>query len=309
MKAFQFTIGLAIFLALLTGCGQGQGTNGQETVEPEQSGVEGTIVYESENGPVEIPAEPQRIVALTNAPNVISLGGSVVGVDEWTAGSPHFQEALEGVEVVSYKNAEQILALNPDLIIAGSHFENLEDLKAIAPTVAFTWGKLDYLEQQLEIGKLLHKEEEARAWIQDFTKRADELGKQVKEKIGKDATVSVLEMYDKSIYVYGNNWARGTEVLYQAMGLAMPDNVKKDALGPGYHEISLETIPEYAGDYIVLSRKPSADNEFLQTETWKNVPAVKADRVIEIDMEAATYSDPMTLEYLMNIFEEGFLQR
>ncbi|WP_412679039.1 hypothetical protein [Brevibacillus parabrevis] len=40
------------------------------------------ITYQSENGPVEVAAQPKRIVGLTNAPNVVALGGTLVGIDE-----------------------------------------------------------------------------------------------------------------------------------------------------------------------------------------------------------------------------------
>src|SRR5699024_5341485 len=88
-----------------------------------------TFTYESETGPVEVPTNPERIVALTNAPNVHALGGSLVGVDEWTMKNPLFKESLEAVEVVSESDPESILAQDPDLIIAGSHMENLEELE------------------------------------------------------------------------------------------------------------------------------------------------------------------------------------
>jgi len=267
----------------------------------------GTVTYQSETGPVEVPANPQRIIGLTNAPNIISLGGTLIGVDQWTGANPLFTEKLAGIEVVSDESLEKIIELEPDLIIAGSYMKNLDKLAEIAPTVVYTWGKLDYLAQQLEIGKLLNKEAEAQAWIDDFTQRAEAAGQAIKAKIGEDATISVLEASAKEYWVFGNNWARGTELLYQAMGLNMPEKVKADALGPGYHALSLEVIPEYAGDYIVLSRNPQEENSFMQSDTWKNIPAVKNNRVIEIDTAATTYSDPITLEYLLEIFQKGLL--
>ncbi|MGO4371764.1 ABC transporter substrate-binding protein, partial [Paenibacillus sp. MCAF20] len=63
-----------------------------------------------------------------------------------------------------------------------------------------------------------------------------------------------------------------------------------------------------AGDYIVLSRSATGDNSFMKTDTWTKIPAVQNNHVIEIDTEAASYSDPITLEYLLNIFKEGFLK-
>jgi iron complex transport system substrate-binding protein len=158
----------------------------------------GTITYQSELGPVEVPANPQRIVALTNAPNVLSLGGTLVGVDEWTNKNPLFTEKLTGVTVVSEDNLEKIVELDPDLIIADASSKNIDKLQKIAPTVAYTWGKRDYLAQQLEIGKLLNKEQEAQAWIGDFKQRAEAIGQEIKAKIGESATVSVIETDSKN---------------------------------------------------------------------------------------------------------------
>lgn len=165
------------------------------------------------------------------------------------------------------------------------------------------------MSQQIEIGKVLNKEQEAQAWIDDFKARAKAAGDEIKAKIGENATVSVFEYDAKDFYVFGNNWARGTEILYQEMGLSMTDKVKKDALGPGYYTLSLELVPEYAGDYVVLSKNKAGNSTFLESDTWKNIPAVKNNRVIEIDTESSTYSDPITLEYLLKIFREGFLAK
>ncbi|MCS7463653.1 iron-hydroxamate ABC transporter substrate-binding protein [Paenibacillus doosanensis] len=268
----------------------------------------GKITYQSERGPVEVPASPKRIVALTNAPNVLALEGTLVGVDQWTKMNPLFTKKLDGVEVVSEADLEKITAQDPDLIIAGAQMKNIAELNKIAPTVVYTWGKLDYLEQQLEIGKLLNKEKEAQAWVDDFKQRAGATGKEIKAKLGDNVTVSVFETDAKSFYVFGDKWARGTEILYQAMGLNMPDPVKKEALGPGYYMLSKEVLPEYAGDYIVLSRDPEGDASFMESEIWKGIPAVKNHHVIEINTKASSYSDPITLEYLLGIFKKGFLE-
>jgi iron complex transport system substrate-binding protein len=323
MKKWSFAA-IVFLLLILTACSSQTSDNGagQDETQTEQGAETGqnadqddasadsssdTKVYESETGPVEIPANPQRIVALSNAPNVLALNGKLVGVDQWTNMNPLFQDKLNGVEVVSDESLEKILELEPDLIIAGDYTQNLDKLREIAPTVTYTWGKLNYLDQQIEIGKLLNKEEEARAWVEDFKKRAEAAGQQIRAKIGEDATISVFEADDKQIYVFGNNWARGTEILYQAMGLQMPEKVKELALGPGYYALSAEALPELAGDYIVLSKNPDGDYSFLETETWKNIPAVQNNRVIEIDTRASTYSDPITLEYLLEIYVNALL--
>lgn len=295
---------LLLFVLILSACGNDEKLNTNNSSENEKE----TFTYQSENGPVQVPKNPKRIVALTNGPNVLALKGNLVGIDEWSSTNPLFKEKLKGVTVVSEDDLEKIIELDPDLIIAGSQMKNINKLNEIAPTVVYTWGKLDYLTQQEEIGKLLNKEKEAKEWVNDFKKRAKSAGEAIRAKIGEDATVSVIENGTKEFYVFGNNYARGTEILYQAMELQMPEKVKETALKSGIHTISTELLPEFAGDYIILSTTPDGDNSFLETDTWKNIPAVQNNHVFKINTKASTYSDPITLEYLLKFFEDSFLK-
>ncbi|MCK1993239.1 ABC transporter substrate-binding protein [Peribacillus muralis] len=294
---------LLLFVLILSACGNNEKTNENKETKSEAE----TVTYESETGPVKVPANPKRIIALSNGPNVLALDGNVVGIDQWTNMNPLFTDRLKGVEVVSEDNLEKIIELEPDLIIAGSEMKNIKKLNEIAPTVVFTWGKLDYLSQQVEIGKLLNKEKEAKDWVTDFKERAESAGEKIRAKIGEDATVSVIENDAKEFYVFGNNFARGTEILYQAMKLNMPEKVKEKALKPGIYTLSSEVLPEYTGDYIIFSKNPDVENSFVGTESWKNIPAVKNDHIFEINSKASTYSDPITLDHLLEFFEKSFL--
>ncbi|MDY0940665.1 iron-hydroxamate ABC transporter substrate-binding protein [Priestia megaterium] len=305
MKKLFFIPFLLILTIIVSACGNSATTNGKNDGNTENE----TFTYESETGPVKVPKNPKRIVALSNGPNVMSLGGKLVGIDEWSSMNPLFKEKVKGVEVVSEDDLEKIMELKPDLIIAGSEMKNIKKLNKIAPTVVYTWGKLDYLNQQIEIGKLLNKEKEAKEWVNDFQKRAASAGEAIRKKIGKDATVSVIESGNKEFYVFGNNYARGTEVLYQAMKLNISKKVKEKALASGIYTFSSELLPEFAGDYIILSKSTDGDNSFLKTSVWKNIPAVKNNRVFEINTKASTYSDPITLEYLLGYFEKSFLKK
>ncbi|WP_340372861.1 iron-hydroxamate ABC transporter substrate-binding protein [Peribacillus sp. FSL E2-0218] len=294
---------LLLFVLILSACGNNEKANENK----EDKSKSKTVTYQSETGPVKIPANPKRIIALSNGPNVLALDGNIVGIDQWTNMNPLFKDKLKGVEVVSEDNLEKIIELEPDLIIAGSEMKNIKKLNEIAPTVVFTWGKLDYLSQQVEIGKLLNKEKEAKDWVNDFKERANSAGEKIRAKIGEDATVSVIENDAKEFYVFGNNFARGTEILYQAMNLKMPEKVKEKALKPGVYTLSSEVLPEYTGDYIIFSKNPDVENSFVGTETWKNIPAVKNGHIFEINSKASTYSDPITLDHLLEFFEKSFL--
>jgi len=267
-----------------------------------------TITYESETGPIEVPADPKRVVVLaTYAGNVAALDVDLVGVDSWSKSNPGYDSYLADVEEVSEENLEKIIELDPDLIIGSSTTQNLDKIKEIAPTVTFTYGKVDYLTQHLEIGKLLNKEKEAQAWIDDFKERSTVAGEEIKAVIGEEATVSVIENFDKQLYVFGDNWGRGTEVIYQAMGLNMPDKVKEMALEAGYYALSLEVLPEYAGDYMIFSKVADQDNSFQETDVFKNIPAVQNGQLFEANAEEFYFNDPISLDYQLEFFKESFL--
>lgn len=289
-------------LILLVAC---NGSNSDNTTEENID----TITYESEAGPVEVPADPQRIVVLsTYAGDVIKLGGNIVGADSWSIDNPNFAEALQDTEEVSDESLEKIIELEPDLIIGLSTIKNIDKLNDIAPTVTFTYGEVDYLQQHIEIGKLLNKEAEATEWVEDFEQRAEALGEEIKEKIGADATVSVIEDYDKQLYVFGDDWGRGTEILYQAMGLNMPEKVEEMALNEGYYALSLEVLPEYVGDYLIFSRNEGADNAYLESDIYNDIPAVQNGHVFEVEQSSFYFNDATTLDFQLDFFEEKFLQ-
>lgn len=293
---------LILLTLLLAACSNDENSEKNDSAEGD------TITYESETGPVEVPANPERVVVLSSyAGDLIKLGVNIVGVDTWSADNPNFQEALEGAEVISNQDLEKIIELGPDLIIGLNNIENADKLQEIAPTVLFTYGKNNYLEQHIEIGKVVNKEEEATQWVEDFKKRAADVGEQIKAEIGEDATVTVVENFEKQFYLFGDNWGRGTEILYQEMGLNMPEVVADVALEPGYFAISQEVLGDYVGDYIVLSKTTDHDTSFTDTDWYNEIDAVKNDRVLEVDAKAFYFNDALTLDYQLDYFEEAFL--
>ncbi|PFE03458.1 ABC transporter substrate-binding protein [Bacillus sp. AFS023182] len=295
-----------LFVLAMSACSNGS-TDKKNASNAKESKTE-TVTYQSENGKVEVPANPKRVVVLSSfAGNVMSLGVNLVGVDSWSKMNPRFEKQLKDVTEVSDENIEKIIELNPDLIIGLSNVKNIDKLKKIAPTVTFTYGKVDYLTQHLEIGKLLNKEKEAQAWVDDFKKRAQTAGKDIKAKIGEDTTVSVIENFDKQIYVFGDNWGRGTEILYQEMKLKMPEKVKEKAQKDGYYALSAEVLPEYAGDYLIVSKNNDANNSFQETESYKNIPAVKNNKVFEVNAKEFYFNDPITLDFQLDFFKKSFL--
>ncbi len=268
-----------------------------------------TIIYESETGPVEVPARAERVVVLSSfaSGSVMALDTNIVGIDMWSKMNPRYEKYIKDAVEVSDESLEKIIEIEPDLIIVPSTSKNIEKLKAIAPTVSFTYGSVDYLEKFLEVGKLLNKEKQAKEWIDDFKGRAEKAGEDIRAKIGEDATISVIESFDKQLYVFGNNWGRSTEIIYQEMELNMPEKVKEMALKAGYYAISAEVLPDFAGDYLIFSKDIDADNSFQETEIYKNLPAVKNNRVFEANAKEFYYNDPITLDFQLDFIKKSLL--
>ncbi|WP_347861139.1 iron-hydroxamate ABC transporter substrate-binding protein [Salimicrobium sp. PL1-032A] len=305
------TLLLLVALVALSACGTDESDESTSEGGEEESSSESSEMrtYETESGEeVEVPENPERIVVLSSyAGNILKLDGNIVGVDSWSKMNPNFEGELEDAEEVTADNLEKIIELDPDLIVGLASTENVDQLKEIAPTVTYTYGQLGYLEQHVEIGKLLGKEEEAQQWVDEFKADAQETGEKIKEKIGEDSTVTVIENFEKELYVFGENWARGTEILYQEMGLKMPEKVKEMALEPGFYAISPEVLPEYAGDYIIFSKNSDTETSFEQTETYQSIPAVENGNVYEANAKAFYFNDAISLEYQLDFFKEKFL--
>ena len=136
---------------------------GSEATGDDTSGAEDdaeTRTFEADNGDIEIPVDPQRVVALSYAAQpAVELGGNVVGVhtqDNWADNiHPDDVDTVTGLEQVgatAEANFEAIAALEPDLIVVGwpaQGMENvpLDNFEEIAPTVAIGLGDPDSWKQ------------------------------------------------------------------------------------------------------------------------------------------------------------------
>src|SRR5699024_10589216 len=93
--------------------------------------------------------------------------------------------------------------------------------------------------------------------------------------------------------------------LYQAMDLNMPKKVEEMTEDEGYHALSLESVPEYAGDYLILSQDGESE-DLEESDVLKNIPAVKNNQVLQVDMDRFYFNDATTLnEILLSLFSKN----
>ncbi|RYM07114.1 iron-hydroxamate ABC transporter substrate-binding protein [Sporolactobacillus sp. THM7-7] len=290
-KLFLTAISFICCMLLLAACGNNQSATKKDD-EPK------TKMYHADNGHIKVPTHPLRVVdaSSTYTGCLLKLGITPVGVTQYAKDSAFFGHQLDKAKVITSDSVDKIMALKPDLIITYTNDKNIKKLSKIAPTVAYTYEKRDYLEQFIEIGQLVGKEKQAKKWVDQWNAKTKVESEKVKKVIGPDATATVLETYGKEMYIFGDNWGRGSEVIYQALGIKMPERVKKETR-PGYKAISTEVIPKYAGDYMFVSSwGGTSNNSFMKTDVWKSLPAYKNHRVITLNAKNFYFNDPISLE-------------
>src|SRR5699024_12064163 len=148
----------------------------------------------------------------------------------------------EGVEMVEEGNIEQIMGVDTEQIKAFSTDENLEKFESVAPTISVQYEKWNYLDIHEEFGKIIGKEDEAAEWVDEWESALEEDKASVEDAVGTDVTASVVEQYAKDIYVYGTNWGRGTEIIYQGLGIGVHEAMESEVVETGLKNISAEEV-------------------------------------------------------------------
>jgi len=252
------------------------------------------------NGEVAIPAHPQRIVADQYVASLIALGVAPIGAPGLHKLNPYLSEALEKVEDIGDVNGslEKVVALAPDLILteASGKDERYGELSKIAPTVSIPYGELKNAHEELTyFGKLLGREKEAEAWLAEYDRRIAEAKERVLKAVPAEATFTIMEMAEKSAWAYGDNFGRGGQAVYQALGFRPPEKVAKDIMEKQWAEVSFEAIPDYVGDYLILTSNTLKAEDLKGDPVLGTLDAVKNDRVYVWKEERSWYYDPIAV--------------
>lgn len=304
-----FSILLSLTL-LLSACSTGATSNsgGETSGSKGTSSATSTVTADSQSnnsepriistvkGDITVPAEPKRIVVDLYLGSLIALGIKPVGTPEMNLKNPYFIKSLEGVENIGeYEtiSLEKVLELQPDLIVTGDP-DLFDSFSKIAPTLVVPYGELKNTHEEIAyFGKALNKEKEAESWLADYDGRIADAKKRVSEAIDAEAEVSVMQFYDKGPLAFGDNFGRGGQAVYSALGLNPPADKKEILMKDQLVEVSSESIPEFAGDYIILTADNLTLEELKSKPVWSSLDAVKNDRVFIWSPDRSWYFDPI----------------
>ncbi|NHP13316.1 iron-siderophore ABC transporter substrate-binding protein [Rhodococcus sp. IC4_135] len=261
-------------------------------------------------GSTEIPAAPQRIVALDNSftDAVLLLESPLVGyVDYREPGLPDYlgssrdEFAADAVSVgtVSSASLEKIAALQPDLIISAEvrDGKNYDQLSAIAPTVFTQTTGPTWKDNIRLVGEALGKESLGEAKIAEYETRATAVGKEINEKANNPVISVVRFAGEPTARLYRTTSFSG--IVLQDAGLKRPDNQGPDPADAGniMMKISPELINEADADVIFISTWQDAEGKsaeaakpFLESPLWQTLRGRK------VDVDDSRWMSPVSIQ-------------
>jgi len=286
MRKSHVLIIFTIFsILLLAACGNSE----EKTQNNEEK-----LTIEHAMGKTEVPANPKRIVVLTNEGTeaLLAMGVQPIGaVQSWT-GDPwydHIKGDMEGVEVVGTEseiNLEKIASLKPDLIIGNKMRQEdfYNQLNAIAPTV-FSETLRGNWQLNFELyAKAINKEEKGKEILSNFSKRIEKIRNQVGDKINYE--VSVVRFLAGDVRIYHKDSFSG--FILDKIGFKRPESQNVDDFAE--MNVTKERIPAMDGDIMFYFTYEQGDGKATQVEEeWINDPlfkqlnVAKNNRVYKVD--------------------------
>ncbi|MDN5588214.1 MAG: iron-siderophore ABC transporter substrate-binding protein [Brevibacterium sp.] len=266
---------------LLAACGGG---SGEEDAAP-------GISVDTKFGSVEVPQDPQKVVALGwgDAETALALGVQPVGASDWVEfggnGVGPWAEDLydEAPEIIATMEPdyEKIAALEPDLILdtkSSGEQERYDRLSEIAPTVGAPEGGDNYLttmDQQVDlVSQALGKEDEGEKLLDDLDKKYTAAREAHPEFDGKSVTVAAKTSEGWGAYVEGSERVQFME------NLGFKQSEKVAALKPsGFTAtVSEEKLGGLDADLLVAFPIYIPDAEITENAAFKRIPAVEDGR-------------------------------
>ncbi|MFF2953842.1 ABC transporter substrate-binding protein [Kitasatospora sp. NPDC057965] len=242
---------------------------------------------------VEIPAEPKRIVTLTqeDLDAVLALGLKPAGITNGQGlNEPpaYLKDKVQGVPVVGnllQPVMDKVIAAKPDLILAGDMQDQqvLKQLREITPATLVTMAPTDDWKLSFRgIGNAVNKLDQANKVIADYDAKAARTGGELGENKGKAVSIVRWNPTGPS-WMEKKQFASGVAL---DMGLTRPQAQDKDG-NAHTPALSLEKINEIDGDWLFLSTLTddgkAALKDVQSKPAYQELNAVKNNHTVTVD--------------------------
>lgn len=293
---------LALFGIVLMGCSDGANSENEESMRSVEIG----------DTSYDVPANPERVVTDYYAGELLAVDAEVVGATTTAFDNPFLEDQLASTENIGEPiDVERVLELDPDLIVV-MYDDDLEQLREIAPTVYIPYNTATSIEGVTELfGSLMNNEEAAAEFLEGYEQEAREARAELEDHLNGDETFGLYEVTNQQeLYVFGENFGRGGQVIYDALELPAPQSIAQDVMEEeDVLQLSREAIPEYAADVMfITSYDPEGSHQsldfFVDSSVWQGLDAVENDRVVINDFDTFYPYDPISIRGQIPLFTE-----
>lgn len=306
-------------ILLLNACGSapvnnesGNSAQSKTVTSQEQQVEEATRVVSTVRGDVLIPQSPQKVVVMNYAfGDVLALGVTPAAInDYWAITGSAVEDLLKDIPRAS--ELEEVMSIEPDLIItAYEKDEDYEKLSKIAPTVSFGTAKdttqLTTEERLSFLSNVLGVDDSVKDKVlSDYTSHIEQARQTLADAGYKDESVTLMtnSLEEPGIVV---STYKGAQALYDELGMTRSEKGQElYETGEWYANISLEVLPEYCGDYIILYGD-GKNNAFSGNGVYESLEAVKNGNVILMNEYLSTFNDVISIRSQIDFIVEALL--
>lgn len=261
----------------------------------EEQGPYPLQIIDSFDREVRIPSAPQRVISL--GPNVtetiyaLNLEKRLVGRTLWCDYPPE-AETLPVVGSLMEPNIEAIVALDPDLVIASTHFQKeslrmMEQLK-IPTLVLYGKNRIEGVYDIIRgVAAAFAVDSAGEAYIRKMQDRIRSLRTRLEGR--KKPRVYYVIGFGES----GNYTAGGDTFIHEILELAGGINIAADLDGWSY---SLEMLLKQDPDLLICSDEPGVRERLMKTPGYRELTAVETGRVYTIDIDIIDRQGPRLIE-------------
>ncbi len=281
MKRITSTICLFLLCALfLTACGNSPTPKNKSNSADNSYPVKLVDSYGEE---VTINEKPEKIISL--GPNTTEIVSELGAIDRLVGRTdfcdyPAEVSKIESIGSLYDPNVEKIVSLQPDLVLASTHTkeETVKKLKELGIPVLALYEKenFDGAYSLIEkIGIAIDSKDKSSEVIANMKAKV----KEIKSKT--DSVTSKPKVY--YMVDFGGNGdftAGGDTFINDIIEMAGGENIAKNIEGWKY---SFEKIVENNPDVIICSSNYGAKDKMIQADNYKDLRAVKENKVLEID--------------------------
>lgn len=253
------------------------------------------------------PAEKIVVLQPSNAEILFAIGAgdTIVGRGEYVDYPAEDVKVIPTVGTGDHTNVEEIVALDPDVVITttmGQAEEQLSQLEKTGIKVIVTdASSIEEVYESIDLlGSIVDKRENAdkvveemKATFEKYTRLADESDKD-----------SASVYYEISPLEFGL-WTGGKNTFMDEIGAMLNlKNVFSDV--DGWAEVSEEQVLERNPDIIISTTNNDSDQdpiqEILTRKGWENVKAVKAKQVFQANSDEFTRPGPRLMQAIETLY-------